>query len=117
MNIELKDRKKIVEVLEYLLEHESDTTVEKLMKDCGISFEEYRMVSDLAMPCERLKSELSSAVHRANYYKGLCYKLMRELGKNESELHLLAWGGRADVVQAGGEGDDGDDGHPEDWAV
>ena len=44
IDIDIKDRKRIVKAIEYLIEHGDNRTVGDMLKQCGITFEEYYML-------------------------------------------------------------------------
>ena len=117
IDIDIKDRQRIVRAIEYLIEYGDNRTIGRMCDDCGITFREYRVICDLAMPCMRMKVTLNSANHRTNYYKGICKKLLKEAGKDESYLRILAAGEGKNAVPASDSGDDGEEGHPEEWAI
>ena len=117
IDIDIKDRQRIVRAIEYLIEYGDNRTIGRMCDDCGITFREYRVIYDLAMPCMRMKVTLNSANHRTNYYKGICKKLLKEAGKDESYLRILAAGEGKNAVPASDSGDDGEEGHPEEWAI
>ena len=49
--LNLKEQREIVKVIEYLLEiHQKDNTVEDVMRRFGLSYEQYQMCCNLAMP-------------------------------------------------------------------
>lgn len=49
--LSLKDQRDIVRVIDYLVEiHRKDNTVEDVMRRFGISYDEYQMCSNLAIP-------------------------------------------------------------------
>jgi len=128
IDIDIKDRKRIVKAIEYLIEHGDNRTVGDMLKQCGITFEEYRAICDIAMPAIRQHADVIIHKHRAAFYKGRynrklkaaeeLLKKYQEEGKiDESDLHLLAAGEREDFVSASYQGDDGEEGHPEEWAI
>ena len=86
LNINRADVEQLVEIMEYLLEKEGTVSVEKLMKDNGITFEEYRLVSALTMPAIRRKNELGSVKARCASYKGL---YMREKAEHEKMEEVM----------------------------
>jgi hypothetical protein len=59
----------MVKIIDYILENEDKVSVEQLMADCGLTFEEYRLMSALSMPAIRKKNEYKGAKVRAMYYK------------------------------------------------
>lgn len=128
IDIDIKDRRRIVKTIEYLIEHGDNRTVERLCKECGVTFGEYRIICDIAMPTIRQHADVIIHKHRAAFYKGRYHRKLKaaeELLKkyqdggkiDESDLHLLAAGEREDFVSASYQGDDGEEGHPEEWAI
>jgi hypothetical protein len=80
------------------------------------------------MPTIREHADIIIQKHRAAFYKGRYNRKLKEaemlLKKyqdggtiDESDLHLLAAGEREDFVSASYQGDDGEEGHPEEWAI
>ena len=138
LNINRADVDQMVKIIEYILDKEDKVTVDELMKDNGLTFDEYRLMSALAMPAIRRKNELSSVKAKGSYYKGAYIRekhererledalwmaheylnrYFKEDMKSESDVHILAGGEGADAVQTGGADNDGEEGHPENWAV
>jgi hypothetical protein len=128
IDISNHDRKRIVRAIEYLVEHGDNRTVEMLCDECGVTFGEYRVICDIAMPAIRQHADVIIHKHRAAFYKGRYNRKLKEaemlLKKyqdggtiDESDLHLLAAGEREDFVSASYQGDDGEEGHPEEWAI
>ena len=128
IEIDRKDRQRIVRAIEYLVEHGDNKTVDDMLKQCGITFEEYRVICDIAMPAIRQHADVIIHKHRAAFYKGrynrklkaaeeLLKKYQEEGTIDERDLHLLAAGEREDFVSASYQGDDGEEGHPEEWAI
>ena len=128
IDIDIKDRQRIVRVVEYLVEHGDNRTVERLCNECGVTFGEYRVICDIAMPAIRQHADVIIHKHRAAFYKGRYYRKLnaaeellkkyQDGGKiDESDLHLLAAGEREDFVSASYQGDDGEEEHPEEWAI
>ena len=111
IEINRKDRQRIVRAIEYLVEHGDNKTVDDMLKQCGITFEEYRAICDIAMPTIRQHADVIIHKHRAAFYKGRYHRKLKaaeELLKkyqeegtiNESDLHLLAKGRRTDAAKA-----------------
>ena len=128
IEIDRKDRQRIVRAIEYLVEHGDNKTVDDMLKQCGITFKEYRAICDIAMPAIRQHADVIIHKHRAAFYKGrynrklkaaeeLLKKYQEEGTIDERDLHLLAAGDREDFISASYQGDDGEEGHPEEWAI
>lgn len=138
LNVNRADVEQMVKIIEYITENEERSSVEQVMADCGLSFDEYRLMSRLSMPTIRKKNEYNGMKVRATYYKAALERLrvndkeldglleavkkyldrrFKEDKADEGDVHTVARGEGEDVVQAGGSGDDGDDGHPEEWAI
>jgi hypothetical protein len=138
LNINRTDVEQIIKIIEYILDKEDKVTVDQLMKDNGLTFEEYRLMSALAMPAIRRKNDLGRVKSKGAYYKGMYIRekhererledalkmahdylnrYFKEDTKNESNVHILAGGEGTDAVQASGSGDDWEEGHPEEWAI
>jgi len=128
IEIDRKDRQRIVRAIEYMVEHGDNKTVGDMLKQCGITFEEYRAICDIAMPAIRQHADVIIHKHRAAFYKRRYHRKLKEAEEllkkyqeggtiDESDLHLLAAGEREDFVSASYQGDDGEEGHPEEWAV
>lgn len=132
------DRRRAVKAMEYLMEYGEKCDIGTLMHDCNITFEEYRVVSELAMPLLRVYSTRDNNRIRAGMYKGAFNRVMSKIGQlqvavqsagmilddiakekigNESGGDLLAGGTGEDAVQEGCMGYDVEDGNPEGWAV
>lgn len=138
LNVNRADVEQMVKIIDYILDNEDKVTVEQLMADCGLTFEEYRLMSALAMPAIRRKNEMARVRAKGSYYKGVYIRekhererledamrmahdylnrYFKEDRKNESDVHILAGGEGADAVQTGGADNDGAEGHPEEWAI
>jgi len=138
LNINRADVDQMVKIIEYILDKEDKVTVDELMKDNGLTFDEYRLMSALAMPAIRRKNELSHVKAKGSYYKGAYIRekhererledalrmaheylniYFKEDMKSESDVHILAGGEGSDAVQASGTDNDGAEGHPEEWAI
>jgi hypothetical protein len=138
LNVNRADVEQMVKIIDYILENEDKVSVEQLMADCGLTFEEYRLMSALSMPAIRKKNEYKGMKVRATYYKAALERLraddkeldgllaavkeyldrrFKEDKADEGDVHTVARGEGEDVIQEGGEGDDWDDGHPEEWAI
>lgn len=83
-----EDVKELVGFMEYLMDNESKIMIGQLMKKYDISFEEYRLLCDLAMPAIRRKNELSNMKARATYYKTARNKYRDKLEKVEDALGM-----------------------------
>ena len=81
-----QDRKKLIDAMEYLLNNSDRTTVAKMMKDCNLNFDEYRLVCDLCMPAIRQQSMFRSAKQSLNYYRGEFNKEVTRLTKRAERL-------------------------------
>ena len=81
LNINRADVEQIVGIIEYILLHENTVTIDQLMKDCNLTFEEYRLMSALCMPAIRRKNDLGNMRARAAYYKGMYTQTKAELDK------------------------------------
>ena len=138
LNINRADVEQMVKIIEYILDKEDKVTVDQLMKDNGLTFEEYRLMSALAMPAIRRKNDLSRVKTKGAYYKGVYIRekhererledalriahdylnrYFKEDIRNESDVHILADGEGTDVVQTSGADNNGEEGHPEEWAI
>ena len=88
LNINKADVEQLVEIMEYILEKEGTVSVEKLMKDNGLTFEEYRLVSALTMPAIRRKNDFANMKAKAAYFKGVYLKEKYEREKTEEVLQI-----------------------------
>ena len=83
--LNLKDQRDIVKVIEYLVEiHQKNNTVGDVMKRFGITADEYRMCSNLAIPAiaqGNLKGRYT-AVSRTNKAMRRDIKALYELAKD-----------------------------------
>lgn len=86
LNINRADVEQMVKIIDYILDNEDKVTVEQLMADCGLTFEEYRLMSALAMPAIRKKNEYKDAKVRAMYYKTVYNKEKAEREKLDDML-------------------------------
>ena len=138
LNINRADVEQMVKIIEYILDNEDKVSVDQLMKDNGLTFEEYRLMSALAMPAIRRKNMYSNIRAKGAYYKGVYLKeknarerledalrmahdylnrYFKEDAKSESDVHILAGGEGTNAVQTSGADNDGEEGHPEGGAV
>lgn len=138
LNVNRADVEQMVNIIEYILDKDNKVSVDQLMKDNGLTFEEYRLMSALAMPAIHRKNDLVRVKSKGAYYKGVYLKekhererledalrmaydyldrYFKEDKKDESDVHILAGREGEDTVSASGAGDDGEEGHPEEWAV
>lgn len=138
LNINRADVEQMVRIIEYIVENEEKVSVEKLLAECGLKFDEYRLMSALAMPTIRKKNEMRSWRSKAYVYKNLYAnekqerekldevlmmakdyldRRYKEGEKNERDVYTVARGEGKDAVQEGGSDNDGGEGHPEEWAV
>lgn len=138
LNINRADVEQMVKIIEYILDNEDKVTVDQLMKDNGLTFEEYRLMSALAMPAIRRKNDLGRVKAKGAYYKGVYIRekhererledalrmahdylnrYFKEDTRNESDVYTVARSEGEDAVQASGTDNDGAEGHPEEWAI
>lgn len=138
LNINRADVEQMVKIIEYILDNENKVTVDQLMKDNGLTFEEYRLMSALAMPAIRRKNDLGRVKAKGAYYKGVYIRekhererledalrmahdylnrYFKEDTRNESDVYTVARSEGEDAVQASGTDNDGAEGHPEEWAI
>ena len=80
------DLDKIVNGVEYLLSYADTRPVARMMKDCGLTFDEYRLVCDIAMPAIRQQSQYRAAKQSLNYYKGVFNNQVAQLNKRIERL-------------------------------
>jgi len=123
LNVNRADVEQMAKIIDYILENEDKVSVEQLMADCGLTFEEYRLMSALAMPAIRKKNEYKGARVRAMYYKTVYAKEKAEREKLD-EMLMTAKGwldrrfrnkGEKEVVLDGyGDDFDGNDEEPVD---
>lgn len=86
LNVNRADVEQMVKIIDYILDNEDKVTVEQLMADCGLTFEEYRLMSALAMPAIRKKNEYKGAKVRDMYYKTVYNKEKAEREKLDDML-------------------------------
>lgn len=86
LNVNRADVEQMAKIIDYILENEDKVSVEQLMADCGLTFEEYRLMSALAMPAIRKKNEYKGARVRAMYYKTVYAKEKAEREKLDEML-------------------------------
>lgn len=91
LNVNRADVEQMVKIIDYILENEDKVSVEQLMADCGLTFEEYRLMSALSMPAIRKKNEYKGAKVRAMYYKTAYAKEKAEREKLD-EMLMMAKG-------------------------
>ena len=87
IDMSAQDIQRAVNAMEYILAHGQIRTIERTLKDCDITFREYRLLSELMMPAIRQQNEASIYKHSSTYYKGLCKRLGaddRYRGDNET---------------------------------
>ena len=89
LNVNKADVEQMVEIIEYILSNEGKVTVERLMKECNLTFDEYRLMSALCMPAIRRKNELVTMKSKAAYFKGAYTKEKAER-KNMEQAMLMA---------------------------
>lgn len=142
LNINRADVNQMVKIIEYITENEEKVSVDKLLADCGLTFDEYRLMSALSMPTIRKKNDMRAWRSKAYVYKklydsekqerekldelldelllmakGYLDKRYKEEKKNESNVYTVARSEGEDAVQASGTDNDGAEGHPEEWAI
>ena len=83
-----KEIDELVYDMEYLLENEAKISVSELCKNLGITFEDYRTLSDLTMPAIRMKNEMGNVRMRAAYYKGVYTAAKNDLDKLDEVMHM-----------------------------
>jgi hypothetical protein len=88
LNVNRADVEQMVKIIDYILDNEDKVTVEQLMADCGLTFEEYRLMSALSMPAIRKKNEYKGAKVRAMYYKTAYAKEKAEREKLDEMLMM-----------------------------
>lgn len=69
LNVNRADVEQMAKIIDYILDNGDRVSVEQLMADCGLTFEEYRLMCTLAMPAIRKQNEYKGARVRAMYYK------------------------------------------------
>ena len=70
-NISKKDVERMVGIIEYIVSNDTKVSVDQVMKDCDLTFEEYRLMSALAMPTIRRRNDYLSVKSMASRYKAL----------------------------------------------
>ena len=134
LNINRADVEQMVKIIEYITENEEKVNVDKLLADCGLTFDEYRLMSALSMPTIRKKNDMRAWRSKAYVYKklynsekqerekldelllmakGYLDKRYKEDKRNESNVYTVARSEGEDAVQASGADNDGAEGHPE----
>ena len=91
LNANRADVEQMVKIIDYILDNEDKVSVEQLMADCGLTFEEYRLMSALSMPTIRKKNEMRSWRSKAYVYKNL-YNSEKQEREKLDELLLMAKG-------------------------
>lgn len=91
LNINRADVEQMAKIIDYILDNGDKVSVEQLMADCGMTFEEYRMMCALAMPAIRKQNEYKGARVRAMYYKTAYGKEKAEREKLD-EMLMMAKG-------------------------
>lgn len=86
MEMSKADRERIVYAIEYLLSYADTRPIARMQKDCGLTFDEYRLVCDLAMPAMRQQSLFRAAKQSLNYHKGVFNNEVRRLNKRAERL-------------------------------
>lgn len=88
LNINKADVEQMVEIIEYILENDCKVSINHLLKDCNLTFDEYRLMSALSMPAIRRKNELGNMKARAAYFKGMYLKEKAEREKTDEVLRM-----------------------------
>ena len=88
LNINRADVEQLVKMIEYLLDNESKVSIDQLMHDNGLTFEEYRLVSALAMPAIKRRNMYYTAKAQMSYYKSAYNKALDEREKLDDVLKL-----------------------------
>ena len=83
------DRKRAVNAMEYMIKHMDSVTIEQIMKDCNITFQEYRILSELMMPAVRSKSLQAHYRIKAGLYKRRIKDMNYKLAKANDALDNL----------------------------
>lgn len=91
LNVNRADVEQMAKIIDYLLDNGDKVSVEQMMADCGLTFEEYRLMSALAMPAIRKQNEYKGARVRAMYYKTVYAKEKAEREKLD-EMLMMAKG-------------------------
>lgn len=86
IDISIVARKRIVNAIDCLLEFADRKSVSEMCHDCGLTFDEYRAVCDIAMPALRQKSDTLNVKFRFNTYKGIWRQKQRALEKRCERL-------------------------------
>ncbi len=89
LSINRVEVKHIVKVMEYILAHETDVSVDTLMNACKIDFDEYRLISELSMPAIRRKNELASMKAQMCYYKNEYLREKKNREKMDRDLRKV----------------------------
>ena len=91
LNINRADVEQMVKIIEYITENEEKVNVDKLLADCGLTFDEYRLMSALSMPTIRKKNDMRAWRSKAYVYKKL-YNSEKQEREKLDELLLMAKG-------------------------
>ena len=91
LNVNRADVEQMAKIIDYLLDNGDKVSVEQMMADCGLTFEEYRLMCALAMPAIRKQNEYKGARVRAMYYKTAYGKEKAEREKLD-EMLMMAKG-------------------------
>lgn len=86
LNINRADVEQMVKIIEYITENEEKVSVDKLLADCGLTFDEYRLMSALSMPTIRKKNDMRSWRSKAYVYKNLYNSEKQEREKLDDML-------------------------------
>lgn len=88
LNVNRADVAQMVRIIEYILDNESRVSVDQLMHDCGLTFEEYRMMSDLAMPAIKRRNMYLTMKAQMSYYRSAYNKAVDEREKLDEVLRV-----------------------------
>ena len=89
LKISQNDIKRLVQIEEYLVQHDNAKTIQAMMTECKIDFQTYRQISAIAAPAIRQKNKLNSAKQSLGYYKGLYTTLKETFTELTEALHAL----------------------------
>ena len=88
LNVNRADVDQMLQIIDYLLRNENKVTIEKLLEDCHLTFDEYRLISALAMPAVREHNAMLNMKSRAAYYKGLYVQCKNECEKTDEIMRM-----------------------------
>lgn len=89
LKISPNDIKRLVQIEEYLVQHDNAKTIQAMMTECKIDFQTYRQISAIAAPAIRQKNKYNSAKQSLGYYKGLYTTLKETFTEMTEALHAL----------------------------